>query len=113
MELLTIVLKGLCGGLIVVIFSAMGELIRPRGLSGITSGAPSVALASLAVSLVASGVTVALNLSLGMIAGAAALVLWCLIGVESVKRLGALKGSVLTTGIWLIAALSLWAVFLQ
>ena len=112
-EVLVIVLKGLLGGLMVVVFSLVGEVVRPRGLAGITSAAPAVAIGSLLLALLASGVTAAVDLSLGMVAGAAALVLWCLVGIEAVKRLGALKGSVVTTGVWLVAALSTWAVFLR
>ena len=45
-----LVAKGAIGGAVVVLFSALGEVVKPRGLAGITSGAPSVAVASLAVS---------------------------------------------------------------
>lgn len=112
-QVLIIVIKGLAGGAMVVLFSAIGEAVRPRGLAGITSAAPSIALASLLVALIASGATTAYELALGMIAGAAAMIAWCLVGVEGLKRLGALKGSVLTTGVWLVSAVSLWAVFLR
>ena len=105
--------KALLGGVIVVLFALAGEATRPRGLAGISSAAPSVAIASLLVTMAATGVAAAVDLSLGMIAGAAALVLWCLVGVEAVKRLGALKGSVLTTFVWLLMSFSLWLVFLQ
>lgn len=112
-QVVIIVIKGLAGGALVVLFAAIGETIRPRGLAGITSAAPSVALASLLVALVLSGVTTAYELALGMIAGAAAMIAWCLVGVEAVKRMGALKGSVMTTGVWFVSAISLWAVFLR
>lgn len=108
-----VVLKAVLGGAIVVLFSLIGEATRPRGLAGIASAAPSVALASLVITLLVTGAAAAVDLSLGMIAGAAALVLWCLVGVDAVKRLGALKGSVLTTLTWLVASFSLWAVFLR
>jgi hypothetical protein len=112
-EVFVVIGKGLLGGVMVVVFSLVGEVVRPRGLAGITSAAPSVALASLLISLVVSGAAVAVDLSLGMIAGAAALAVWCLIGIEAVKRLGGIKGSVATTVVWLVMSLSLWAVFLR
>jgi len=108
-----LVAKGAIGGAFVVLFSALGEVVRPRGLAGITSGAPSVAVASLAVTVVATGVAAATDLARGMIAGAIGLVVWCLVGTEAVKRFGALKGSTATTGLWLVTAFSLWAVFLR
>ena len=113
MEVLTIVLKGLLGGLLVVLFSLIGEVVRPRSLAGITSAAPAVAVGSLLITLVAKGSASAAELSLGMIAGAGALVLFCLVGADGVKRLGALKGSVVTTVVWFVTAFSLWAVFLR
>src|SRR5438105_10261382 len=112
-QVVILVLKGLFGGLIVVAFALIGEVVRPRGLAGISSAAPSVALASLAVALVASGVSTAVDLSLGMIAGAVALIAWCFVGLEAVKRLGALRGSAAATVVWLVASLSMWAAFLR
>ena len=110
---LPIVLKGLAGGVMVVVFSAIGEMVQPRALAGISSGAPSIAIAGLLIALLFSGVAAAVDLTLGLIAGAAALILWCLVGIDAVKRFGALRGSVVTTGVWFVAALSLWAVFLR
>lgn len=112
-ELLPILIKGLVGGLFVVAFAAVGEVVRPRGLAGITSGAPSVALAGLIVTVLTTGALSAWDESLGMIAGAVALVVWCLAGVDAVKRFGALKGSVAATVIWFAIAFSLWGVALR
>lgn len=108
-----IIIKGLVGGAMVVLFAAIGEALRPRGLAGLTSAAPSVAVASLLVALVTSGVSAAYDLSLGMIAGAAAMGVWCLVGIEAIKRLGALRGSMITSGVWFLTAVPLWAVFLR
>lgn len=112
-DVIPIVLKGLAGGSFVVLFAAVGEIVRPRGLAGISSGAPSVALASLLVTVLTVGVASARNQALGMVAGAAALVVWCLAGTETVKRFGALRGSVAATAVWFSAACGLWAVTLR
>ena len=113
MDVIVLVAKGAIGGAVVVVFSALGEVVRPRGLAGITSGAPSIAVASLAVTVVASGVIAATDLARGMVAGAFGLVAWCLVGAAAVKRFGALKGSMATTGLWFVTAFSLWAAFLR
>src|SRR5438067_902223 len=99
--ILLIAIKALVGGTAVVAFAALGELLRPRGLAGIFAAAPSVALASLGVTSLASGPAAATGQAVGMIAGAAALVVACLVGIESVKRLGALRGSVAAIAAWL------------
>jgi hypothetical protein len=113
MDVGIILLKGVVGGILVVLFAFLGEVIRPRSLAGITSGAPSIAAAGLAVTLLTSGVTMAWDLSLGMIAGAAALVSWCLVGVDAVKRFGGLKGSLAATVVWFVVAFALWGVVLR
>ncbi len=113
MDIVTILLKGLAGGVLVVLFALLGEVIRPRSLAGLTSGAPSVAAAGLVVTLLSSGVMMAWNLALGMIAGAVSLVAWCLVGADAVKRFGGLKGSLATTAVWFATAFSLWAVALR
>jgi hypothetical protein len=90
MDVGVVLLKGVVGGILVVLFALLGEIVRPRSLAGVTSGAPSVAAAGLLVTLLTSGVAMAWNLSLGMVSGAVALVTWCLVGVDSVKRFGGL-----------------------
>lgn len=113
MDLLTILVKGLVGGVLVVLFALIGEVIRPRSLAGLTSSAPSVATAGLLVTLLTSGALMAWDLSLGMIAGAGSLVVWCLIGATAVARFGSIKGASLATIAWFGTAAVLWAVFLR
>jgi hypothetical protein len=113
MDVGVVLLKGVAGGILVVVFALLGEIVRPRSLAGLTSGAPSVAAAGLLVTLLTSGVAMAWNLSLGMIAGAAALVSWCLVGADAVKRFGGLKGSLVATAMWFGVAFALWAVTLR
>jgi hypothetical protein len=108
-----VLLKGLAGGILVVLFAFLGEIVRPRSLAGVTSGAPSIAAAGLLVTLLTSGVVMAWNLSVGMIAGAVALVSWCLVGADAVKRFGGLKGSLAATAVWFITAFALWALVLR
>jgi hypothetical protein len=112
-ELLVLALKGLIGGTVVVVFAVIGEVLRPRGVAGVTSGAPSVAIASLGVTAVATGVAAAADQALGMIAGSCALVVWCLCGLDTVKRFGALKGSVMATLVWGVVGIALWDVAIR
>ncbi len=113
MVVLAVLLKGLIGGTLVVAFALIGETVRPRGLAGITSAAPSIAAAALLVALLTTGAASARALSLGMVAGAVALLVWCLVGVEAVKRMGGVRGSLAATAVWLAAAFALWGVVLQ
>jgi hypothetical protein len=111
--LLILALKALVGGTFVCAFAAIGEVLRPRGLAGIFSAAPSVALASLAVSSVATGAGSAASQATAMVAGSAALVTFCLVGIESVKRFGAMHGAIAASVAWFAVAIGLWAVVLR
>jgi hypothetical protein len=112
-KLSLLAVKGLVGGTVVVVFALVGEVVRPRAVAGVSSGAPSVAIGSLSVTAIASGAAAAASQSRGMIAGAAALVMWCLCGLDTFKRFGALRGSLLATLIWFAVAGGLWEVALR
>lgn len=112
-NLLTLGLKGLAGGTLVVFFALMGEVIRPRSIAGILSGAPSVASGSLAVTVLSTGVMSAWNQSLAMIAGGVGLLVWCLVAGDAVKRFGGVRGSLLATAVWFATAFSLWGIVLR
>jgi hypothetical protein len=111
--ILILAAKALVGGTVVCAFAAIGEFLRPRGLAGIFAAAPSVALASLAVTSVATGAGSATNQATAMVAGAAALTAYCLVGIESVKRFGGLVGAIAAMVSWLAVALALWALVLR
>jgi hypothetical protein len=68
-----------------------------------------VAAAGLAVTVLTTGVMSAWNQSLAMIAGAAGLVVWCLVAVDATKRFGGLKGSLAATVLWFAHFLPLGA----
>jgi hypothetical protein len=108
-----LVAKALIGGTVVCAFAAVGEFLRPRGLAGIFAAAPSVALASLAVTSIATGAGSATNQATAMVAGAAALLVYCLAGIESVKRFGGMRGATAAMIPWLAVAIGLWAVVLR
>ena len=110
---LLVAIKALVGGTMVVGFAAIGELVRPRGLAGLFAAAPSVAIGSLAITALASSSSSAADQLTGMVAGAAALTAYCLVGTESVKRFGAMNGAVTAIVPWFAAAIALWLVVLR
>ena len=112
-QLVILAIKAVAGGTFVAAFALVGEVLRPRGLAGIFAAVPSVALASLAVTVVATGTGSASSQLLAMIAGAAALAVYCLLTIESVKRFGALWGSVTAMVAWFAVAVGLWVVVLR
>lgn len=101
MELIAVGLKALVGGTLVVAFSALGDTLKPKAFAGLFAAVPSVALASLVVTVLTSGPAKASTASRGMIAGAVGMVAYCIAASALVKRFGASTGSALAYVFWI------------
>jgi uncharacterized membrane protein (GlpM family) len=112
-EIGVLAIRGLAGGALVVLFSVAGELLRPKSFAGIFAAAPSIALASLLVTTASRGEVAVRASAVGMIIGAIALVAACVIGVDSVKRFRALRGSLASILVWLVVAGCLYGALLR
>ena len=106
-------LRGLAGGTLVVVFALMGELTSPKAFAGLFSSAPSVALASLAITVAADGVANARADCVGMVVGAVGMSACCVLAAVAVPRFRAMWGSAMAWAAWAAAGLGLyWAVFI-
>jgi hypothetical protein len=99
-----VALKALAGGLLVLAFAAVSKILKPERFAGVFSAAPSVALGSLAVTLMFTGTKDLAALGAGMIVGAAAFVVYCLAATPLVRRFGAWMGSAGALLIWAAVA---------
>ena len=108
MQLIAVGLKAVFGGVLVVAFSALSDVIQPKAFAGLFSAAPSVALASLTVTSLASGPEKAQVAATGMVAGAVGMVAYCTAAAFLVRRFGAVTGSMLSWVAWAIPALGLY-----
>ena len=107
--LLILGLKVLAGGVFVVVFALISDVLKPKMFAGLFSAAPSVALASLLVTALAAKPEQAATNAIGMLVGAAGMVACCVVAAPLVRRLGAVAGSALAWGAWLVVALGLSA----
>lgn len=104
--------RAAAGGVLVVIFALIGEVVTPKAFSGLFSAAPSVAIAGLAITVAAGGVAKARQASIGMTVGAVAMVGCCVLAAVAIPRVRSLRGSLIAWAGWLAVDLSLyWAVF--
>lgn len=105
----------LIGGLIVSAFSVAGGLLKPTSLAGSFGAAPSVALATLALTISHNGKAYAGTECRSMMAGAAALWLYSTIVSQFLSRfrIGALKATLSAMPVWFLAAFGLWRIFLR
>jgi hypothetical protein len=97
-----ILVKAVNGGLFVVSFAVLGEMLQPKRFAGIFGASPAIALANLLVIALVKGDTSARNAASGMIAGAVALAVACAAVIPAVRRWGAMRGSVLLWGVWMV-----------
>jgi uncharacterized membrane protein (GlpM family) len=99
-----VALKALAGGVLVVAFAALSKGLKPERFAGVFSAAPSVALGSLAVTLVFTDTKDLVATGSGMAVGAAAFVVYCLATAPLVRRFGAWKGSAGALLVWAAVA---------
>ncbi len=97
------------GGVVVSLFAVIGDLLRPKSIAGLFGAAPSIAIATLALTVSKDGQDYAALEARSAILGAVALCLYCVLVCQLLKRhrLNALLSSVLSMAIWLICAFGL------
>src|SRR2546421_3925226 len=98
-------LKALVGGFAVVAFSLIGQAGHPKRFAGIFAAAPSVALASLAMTVLTKGPEATVPYAQGMLIGSAGMFAYCLASLFLInRRLHALVGSLLAWLAWFAVA---------
>jgi len=103
-EVLTLGVKAVDGGLFVVAFAVVAEVLIPKRFAGLFSAAPSVALANLLVVLIVKGRHHGVENGLGMVVGGLAMAGACLAGMYLVPHLRARRASAAICVIWLAVA---------
>lgn len=107
-------LRFLIGGIAVSAFAALGEIFRPRSFAGLFGAAPSIAIATLMITIWKEGRPYAALEARSMIIGAAALCVYSVVVFRLLKRrhLGALLSSLSAIGAWFAVALGFgWLIF--
>jgi uncharacterized membrane protein (GlpM family) len=101
------------GGLIVSLFAALGDVLKPKSFAGLFGAAPSVALATLGLTIAADGRLYAATEARSMIVGAlafcayATLCSWLMMRKRMHSKLAS------TSALWLISAVGVWAIALR
>jgi Protein of unknown function (DUF3147) len=103
------VARFLIGGFVVSAFALLGDLLRPKSFAGLFGAAPSVALATLGMTVVTHGATYAAQESRAMVFGAIALTAFSIVVCHLLMRTGisALKATALAFVVWLSLAFGL------
>ena len=108
-----IVVRFLLGSLIVSAFAVLGNVFKPKTFAGLFGAAPSVALATLTLTVLKNGKSYAGIEARSMLAGAVALCCYCCAVVFLLTRwnVPALSATISSIAIWFCVAFALWFCF--
>jgi len=88
------------------------DVLKPKAFAGLFSAAPSVAIASLALTATLMSSDKASQAALTMIAGAIGMIAFCLVAGLLEKKVGAIVGAGVAWLSWLVTAgLAFWVFF--
>ena len=110
-----LILRFLIGGTLVSTFAFIGDLLRPKSFAGLFGAAPSVALASLALTIASKGKGYAAVEARSMIAGAVAFFLYASIVSTVMMRYKppALTATLALMPVWFVTAYGLWFAWMR
>jgi hypothetical protein len=102
------------GGIVVSLFALLGDALKPKMFAGLLGAAPSVALASIFLTIRKDGVGFAAVEARSMILGAVAFFVyaWCAGRLLLSGKRSALTVTAAGLAIWGVSAFALWQVFL-
>jgi hypothetical protein len=105
----------LIGGIIVSAFAALGNLFKPKTFAGLFGAAPSVAIATLTLTVAKDGRSYAAAEARSMVAGAIALCFYsiCVTFLLMRRRTPVLAATLSSTAAWFCVAFGLWLLFLR
>jgi hypothetical protein len=110
-----ILVRFLVGGAVVSAFAAIGSLLKPKSFAGLFGAAPSVALATLSLTIAADGRAYAAAEARSMVAGAIAFFIYASCASRILMRypFKALWVTLCFIPLWLGVGFGLWFVWLR
>ena len=110
-----ILIRFLVGGFFVSGFSMLGTIFKPKSFAALFGAAPSVALATLVLTIKTNGASYTTLEARSMLAGSLAFFLyaWCAMILLHREKPETKLATASLLVIWLIVALSLWWAFLR
>ena len=110
-----LVFRFFVGGILVSAFAAVGDVLRPKSFAGLFGAAPSIALATLGLTIATEGKMFAATEARSMIAGAIAFFIYASVVSKILMRYkpSALATTVTCMAVWLGASYGLWYVWVR
>lgn len=106
-----LIVRFFVGGVVVSVFAMIGDVLRPKSFAGLFSAAPSVALATLALTIHKEGKPFAAHEAASMLLAAIGFIVYATAASYVLRRwrISALVTSLVTMPIWAGISLGLWA----
>lgn len=110
--ILGLLLRFVIGGIVVSFFAMLGGGFKPKSFAGLLGAAPSVALATLSLTVLKKGKPYAAIEAQSMILGGVAFLVYaCLVcRLLMSKKFRVLRTTSVALTVWLITALGLWLI---
>jgi uncharacterized membrane protein (GlpM family) len=103
------------GGIVVSVFAMMADVLKPKSFAGLFGAAPSVALATLCLTIAKEGASYASTEARSMMAGAIAFFVYasCVSWLMMRYKFQALWVTVCAIPLWMAISFGLWEVWLR
>ena len=113
--MLEILIRFIIGGLAVSVFAVLGSIFKPKSFAGLFGAAPSVALATLGLTISSEGARYAAIEARSMIAGAVAFFVYaCFVSWMMISgRFHALLVTMSTASLWASVAFGIWYLWIK
>jgi hypothetical protein len=113
--IMDLIFRFIAGGLIVSLFAVIGDVMKPRTFAGLFGAAPSVALATLSLTMWTEGKFYAAVEAGSMIFGAIALCVYAFVVIHLITthKLHATSATLCAIPAWLICSLGAWLLVLR
>jgi len=110
-----ILIRFLIGGVVVSVFAVIGDILKPKSFAGLFGAAPSVALATLGLTIVSEGAAYVALEARSMLAGAIAFLLYgsCVSWLMTRYKAGAALVTLCAVPIWFGISFALYFAWLR
>lgn len=109
------IIRFLVGGTVVSLFAALADMLKPKSFAGLFGAAPSIALATLGLTVIADGKAYASTEARSMIAGAIAFFAYAVVASFLMMRyrMHAKTTAVAAMAVWFAVAAGAWLAVLR
>lgn len=110
-----LLIRFVVGGFVVALFAALGDVLKPKSFAGLFGAAPSVALATLGLTIASDGKAYAAIEARSMMIGALSFCVYAAVCARLMtkRKVTAQTSAISALAVWLTCALGIWVLVLR